>query len=163
MIVALLVLIVLILLFGAGVVKGWIANAVTLGCGGLAIMAALLWLGSFFGENGVQYVLWTVIGIMLLLALVGMALDPNKPAATHSRPARVKPAPNYEAPVPKPPSPQQQSARDKSRDKVWSWYAADIVHRFNPEAQAKARELYGKSDALGLDRLCREELARLGK
>lgn len=162
MIVALLVLIVLILLFGAGVVKGWIANAVTLGCGGLAIVAALLWLGSFFGENGVQYVLWTVIGIMLLLALVGMALDPNKATPPKSPPRRVKP-PKFEAPVPKPASPKQQNAREKSRDKVWGWYADDIVHRFSPEAQAKARELYGKSDALGLDRFCREESTRLGK
>lgn len=51
MVIALLVLIVLILLFGAGVVKGWVANLVTLGCGGLAIIAALLWVGHFSAKT----------------------------------------------------------------------------------------------------------------
>jgi hypothetical protein len=56
MIVALLILIVLILLFGAGVVNGWTANVATAGCGFIAICLPLAWLGSFFGKDGFMYV-----------------------------------------------------------------------------------------------------------
>lgn len=77
MIVALLVVIVLILLFGAGVVKGWLANGIGMGCGFLALVAAVLWLGSFFGENGVEYVFWGFLGFLLLLAIWG-AIEQQK-------------------------------------------------------------------------------------
>lgn len=164
MIVALLLVIILILLFGAGVVKGWIANIVGLGCGGLAILVALLWLGSFFGENGFASIMWTIFGILMVLALIGLAVDPNKqvPPVAQSAPPPPPPSPReHQAPVPKPPSPPQQKARERSREKVWGWYAADIALRFSPEARAQAHELYEKDDVLGLDRLCREEVARL--
>ena len=64
MIVALLVLIALILLFGAGVVKGWLSNAIGLVLGGGAIVLTLVWLGSYLGENGP---FWLFIGIGVLL------------------------------------------------------------------------------------------------
>lgn len=157
MIVALLILIVLILLFGAGVVKGWLANALGVGCGGLAILVALIWLGSFFGENGFQYILWTIVGVMLLLVAIGLAFDPNKP----SRQVRVRPRPSSPAAIPIPAQAPPPRREPLGRERVWEWYSDDIVHRFSPEAKAKARELYGRNDVLGLDRLCREEMARL--
>jgi hypothetical protein len=89
-VVALLVLIVLILLFGAGVVKGWIANVVGYGCGGLAILAALLWVGSFFGEHGFMYVVYGILGLLLVLGLLGKALEdwPSKPPPPPPPPGR---------------------------------------------------------------------------
>jgi len=73
MIVALLVLVVLILLFGAGVVKGWIANAAGLGCGFIILIAMILWIGSFFGEDGPVYV---IIGSGILLTALAFWAQP---------------------------------------------------------------------------------------
>lgn len=66
MIVALLVLIVLILLFGAGVVKGWLSNALGLVLGGGAIILALVWVGSFFGEHGAFWIFMIVGGLLFI-------------------------------------------------------------------------------------------------
>lgn len=153
MIVALLVLIVLILLFGAGVVKGWIANAATMGCGFIAIVTALIWVGSFFGENGFLYVLLTIGGLMLALLAAGymMGLDSPPPAMPRSIPS---PRPR---PPPKPAPPREPPAVER----VWGWYAHDIALRFSPEARERARKLYDAGDAHNLDRFCREESARL--
>lgn len=102
MIVALLVLIVLILLFGAGVVKGWIANVATMGCGFIAICLALAWLGSFFGKDGFMYVLFALGGIMLLLAIAGHIINgqaqPHPPGHRARRLRRVGPAPFLDHP-----------------------------------------------------------------
>ncbi|HEY0113058.1 MAG TPA: hypothetical protein VGB59_07870 [Allosphingosinicella sp.] len=163
MIVALLVVIVLILLFGAAAVKGWIANVVGFACGGVAILIALLWLGSFFGQDGVRYVLWTTMGLMLLLALLGMAFAPKKPDLPPSTRPRARPLRKHAALAPRAPSPQQQKAREKALDKVWSRYADDILLRFSSEARAEAHELYRKNDVLRLGRLCRQEVIRLKK
>ena len=76
MIVALLVLIVLILLFGAGAVKGWITNAFVGIVGFLAICLAVVWVGSFFGENGPMYVMIFIGVIAFVVAIIGAA---NKP------------------------------------------------------------------------------------
>lgn len=70
MIVALLVLIVAILLFGAGVVKGFLANAISLGCGGMLILLIALWLGSFLGEYGLLWVIGIVVALFGLAVLV---------------------------------------------------------------------------------------------
>ena len=78
MIIALLVVIVLVLLFGAGVVKGWLANGIGMGCGFIAIVAAVLWLGSFFGENGPEYVIYGFCGLILLLALAAAVTEQPK-------------------------------------------------------------------------------------
>ena len=67
MIAALLVLIVLILLFGAGVVKGWLANAVGYCLGGLVLLVAAGWLISFLGDDGF---VWFVAGIGVAAALL---------------------------------------------------------------------------------------------
>lgn len=156
MIVALLVLIVLILLFGAAAVKGWIANAATAGCGFIAICLALIWLGSFFGENGFMYVLFAIGGITLVLGIIGKIMEASPPAAPIHRcaPPGSSPQPR---PNPKPSPPPETSAVEK----VWGWYAHDISLRFSAEARDKARMLYDAGDAHNLDRFCREEQARL--
>lgn len=156
MVVALLVLIVLILLFGAGVVKGWIANAATMGCGFVAICLALIWLGSFFGENGFLYVLLAIGGILLLLGVLAAIFEHS---TTQSPPAaRRFPVPSVRPqPAPKPVPPAEPPAVDR----VWGWYARDIALRFGATARAKAHALYDAGDAHALDLFCREEIARL--
>lgn len=155
MIVALLVLIVLILLFGAGVVKGWIANAATMGCGFIAICLALIWLGSFFGENGFMYVVFAIGGIALVLGIIGKIMEASPPAPPiHRRAPASSPPP---LPNPKPaPTPEPPAV-----EKVWGWHAHDISLRFSAEARDKARKLYDAGDAHNLDRFCREEIRRL--
>lgn len=69
MIIALLSLIALILLFGASVVKGWIKNAAAVVCASTLIVLAVLWVGSFFGENGFLYV-WLGLGTLLFIASI---------------------------------------------------------------------------------------------
>jgi hypothetical protein len=70
MIVALLVLIVLILLCGAGAVKGWITNAFVTIVGFLAICLAFIWVGSFFGENGPMIVFMVVGGFLFVVSVI---------------------------------------------------------------------------------------------
>lgn len=155
MIVALLVLIILILLFGAGVVKGWIANVATMGCGFIAICLALIWLGSFFGENGFLYVVFAIGGMALVLGIIGKIMEASPPAQPISGGAPASsPKPR---PSPKPSAPPEAPAVDK----VWGWYAHDISLRFSHEAREGARKLYDAGDAHNLDRFCREEVRRL--
>lgn len=155
MIVALLVLIILILLFGAGVVKGWIANVATMGCGFIAICLALIWLGSFFGENGFLYVVFAIGGMALVLGIIGKIMEASPPAQPISGGAPASsPKPR---PSPKPSAPPEAPAVDK----VWGWYAHDISLRFSHEARERARKLYDAGDAHNLDRFCREEVRRL--
>jgi hypothetical protein len=68
MTVALLILIVFILLFGAGVVKGWLANVMGYGLGGAILVVLLAYLGSFLGEYGVLWVL-AIAAALLVLAV----------------------------------------------------------------------------------------------
>lgn len=153
MIVALLVLIVLILLFGAAAVKGWIANTAVAGCGFIAICLAIVWLGTFFGEHGFLYVVFGIGGILLVLGITGKILDVSPPPPpAGARVPNPRPRPN-----PKPSPPPEPPAVEK----VWGWYASDISLRFSPEARDRARELYDAGDAHKLDRFCREEKARL--
>jgi len=148
MVVAILVVIALILLFGAGVVKGWLANLFGLGCGGLVILAALLWLGSFFGENGFTYIVWTICGILALLAIAAAIFQANEGS---ERPVISKPYTpvNYDPPAP------VASQEVQQRDKVWAWFSEDIALRFSEEDRKKATDLYDADDVIGLDRFCR--------
>jgi hypothetical protein len=143
MIVALLVLIVLILLFGAGVVKGWLANVAGLGCGGLVILVALLWLDSFFGENGVIYIVYGVGAVLALLVVAKLAMAPGKPAAESpfSLTKNISPL------------------SDEPRDKIWQRWSPDINHNFSCEAQERANYLYYNNDHAELDAFCREEMS----
>jgi hypothetical protein len=142
MIVALLVLIVLILLFGAGVVRGWIANTITMGCGFIAICLALIWVGSFFGENGFLYAVMTIAGVALMLAVVGAVFN----EAGKARSKVTKPA---------------RPSELKSVDQVWGSFAHDIALRFSPEAQETARGLYDAGNVRELEQFCRRESRRL--
>lgn len=69
LIIALLVLIVFILLFGAGAVKGWLADAAALTIGFVILVGLVIWVGSFFVEHGPTYVIFGGIGLLLLLAV----------------------------------------------------------------------------------------------
>lgn len=92
--IALLVLIVCIMLFGAAAVKGVLANTLTLGCAALLILIPILWVGSFIGEDGVIYTVMGILGLLLALAVwvkvteaPTKPLKPAKPSVTnyHSR------------------------------------------------------------------------------
>jgi hypothetical protein len=79
MIVGLLILIVLILLFGAGVIKGWLLNVTGVVCGGVLLIAILAWIMSSF-EMSIELV-GGILGVILLLpALAIHILAPPAPA-----------------------------------------------------------------------------------
>jgi apolipoprotein N-acyltransferase len=75
MVVALLVLIVLVLLFGAAAVKGWIKSALVWVLGFAVICTAIIWLGSFLGEDGFLYVVLGIGAFMLAFAALGWVLS----------------------------------------------------------------------------------------
>lgn len=138
------------MLFGAGAVKGWLANTVGFGCGGVLILAALLWLGSFFGENGFTYIVYGILALFGLLAIISLAVRADEPAAMR------RPILSAEPLIETPPAPMMP-VEVEQRDRVWAWFAGDIALRFTPEARARATQLYNANDVLGLDRFCREE------
>lgn len=149
---ALLVVIVLVLLFGAGVVKGWLTNLAALGCGGLIILMALLWLGSFFGENGVTYVMYAVGAVLFVLLIAKLAIGSASTTAGEEITKRPRPTASTSPPL-----------STEMRDKVWQRWSADIALNFSPEARARAQDLYFKNDHAELDRFCREEMSRRRK
>lgn len=69
MIIALLILIVFILLFGATAVKGWIKHTGALALGLVIIIGLVLWVGSFFGEDGPANALLVIGGFVIAMAL----------------------------------------------------------------------------------------------
>lgn len=92
MIAALLVLIVLILLFGAGVVKGWLANALGYCLGGLVLLVAAGWLISFLGDDGF---IWMLAGIgvaAVLLWIAGTIYESRQKQEIAAAQARLKAA-----------------------------------------------------------------------
>ena len=151
MIAALLILIVFILLFGAAVVKGWLANAAAGMVGFVILVGLVLRVGSFFGENGPAYVIFGGMGLLFVLAIVAKAAEPTAPPAR--TPVPSKPSSTKPAPMPEPPA----------GHRVWAWYVNDIRERFSPASRDRARALYGAGDANGLDRFCRAEIERLNE
>lgn len=85
--IALLVLIVCIMLFGAAAVKGVLANTMSVGCVTLLILIPILWVGSFIGEHGVIYTVMGILGLLLALAIwvkvTEAPAEPLKPAKPH--------------------------------------------------------------------------------
>lgn len=90
MIVVLLLLIACILLFGAGVVKGWLTNIVGYGVGGTIVLLLALKLGSYMGEYGPLWVIAILAAVFGLAVLVedyvrkrelAKLLDRQKPAS----------------------------------------------------------------------------------
>lgn len=69
MILATLLLILAVLLFGAGVVKGFLANAAALGCGGIVIIGLAIWVGSFLGQNGLLYIFFGGAALLIAFAI----------------------------------------------------------------------------------------------
>jgi hypothetical protein len=64
-IVSLLILVVLILLFGAATLKGWLANVIGAAFGLALLIAAGIWVNTYFGDYGLVFV---CIALLLLLA-----------------------------------------------------------------------------------------------
>lgn len=101
MIIALLVLIVFILLFGAAAVKGWLKSTATMILGFVILVGLVLWLGSFFGGDGPMYVILGGGGLLLVLAMWVKSTEPIgsndvKPPASKSRPTFHSRAPSRE-------------------------------------------------------------------
>lgn len=86
MIIFLLILIVLILLFGAGVVKGWIKGLLTFVLGGVLAVALLVWLANILGEDGAMIALG--IGALALAGLSVWARSDDPSEREHK--ARIK-------------------------------------------------------------------------
>lgn len=90
MIIALLILIIFILLFGAAAVKGWIVNAGMMIVGFLILVGLVIWVGSFFGEEGPTYVI--IGGGAFLTALAFWVQRPpaNKPRVPEAKQVEPK-------------------------------------------------------------------------
>jgi hypothetical protein len=146
MIVALLILIVLILIFGAAAVKSAIARLViftlivcVLGIGLGAIKGAI-------GEDGLIYALLGVaFGIPALLG-VGLAIS-NMLEAREARRAGLA-------------SEKEANRRKPKIERLWHHFSKDI-ERFGPEARETARRYYDARNVHGLREFCRAEIARL--
>lgn len=85
MIVGLLILIVLILLFGAGVVKGWLKNALGLVLGLLIAAGALTWLAATLGEDGAMIALLVGGAVLIGLGIWVKTRLPPPPARGRGR------------------------------------------------------------------------------
>ena len=98
----LLILIVLILLFGAGAVKGWIRGAL-LGTLGICLAAGVIvWAVSVFGEDGFLWILLGGGGVLFVLSLWARSYNPAE--ADHK--ARIKRA-------------QEQRRKRREEGKKW--------------------------------------------
>lgn len=84
MIVALLILIVLILLFGAAAVKGWISSILIKGMIGILIVGVLTVLQVKFGKDAIFFALF---GIAILLAILGLWAQSTTEPPTEKQPS----------------------------------------------------------------------------
>ena len=78
MTVFLLILIVLILLFGAGAVKGWIRGALIWILGACLAAAAIAWITTTFGEDAFLWLLLGGGGILIVGAVWARSYDPKE-------------------------------------------------------------------------------------
>lgn len=146
MTVGLLILIVLILLFGAGVVTGWLANIIGAVIGSVLLVALSVTIISLFGED----VFWLLLGGVAVLFL---ALHIYVDATKYTPPPRVALKVLNPAPV----------LPDPAVKKVWRKYADDIEHRFDVTSQARAHEIYKSRDPEALEAFCADTIANNGK
>jgi len=144
MVIWLLILIVLILLLGAGVVKGWLVNIVGAALGFILLAALTTAITSAFDEDGFLYVLG---GLLVLSAAAKLYVE-----ATEYRSDPPRSAPTR---APEPPSP------DQPVKKVWLEYANDIQHHFDITSQVKAHDIYKTGDAEALESFCADTILRI--
>lgn len=141
---ALLILIVLILVFGAGVVRGWLANLLGLAIGCLLLGGLIIFLVEIFGRDGFQALLLGG-GSILLVASIWARASTAKAAQGGTQ---FSPADNIT---------EGASPSDglDARDRVWGWYEKEIEGHFDESTKAKALELYLANEVQALDRFCR--------
>jgi len=145
-IIALLVLIVLILLFGAGVVKGWLANLLGAVLGFAVLAALIVTIESQLGEEAFLYVLWAIGGFFMALWFASKVIE--------ARSARLPPQAAVQTP---------STTQDPSREPVkavWRTYADDIQYRFDLSSQIRAHDIYKTGDAAELEKFCSATVAR---
>ena len=106
MVIALLILIALILLFGAGVVKGWLRNIVGAAIGITLLAGLMLTVTSLLGEDAFWWI-WLGGGTVLFVGSVwARSYDPEKASTDADLKARIKIA---------------QRQRDERRKKGLKW------------------------------------------
>jgi len=148
MIIALLILISLILLFGAAAVKGWIQNAVVVIIGFAAICTALIWLGSFFGEDGLTYVMLAITATMFGLVLLALILSQLEREKTEAK-ARDE---NRKA--------ERKAIKQKPKiERLWHYFAPEI-ERFDSDARAKAQSFYDTNNVEALRQFCQKQIEK---
>ena len=79
-VIGLLVLIILILLFGAAAVKGWIRGAMLLLIGGTLFVTIFVWLASAWGQDIVFVGLGIFAVVLLGLSIWARSYDPKEAA-----------------------------------------------------------------------------------
>lgn len=153
-IVALLVLIVLILLFGAGAVKSAIKRIAVFAAIIAMSSAAVIGFRSSFGEDGLLYLSLAILVGVAMLVVAGLVTAEwgqrrtlAKISAEHFEAARK--------------SERRALRRIPKIERLWFHFAEDIA-RFDPAAQDIARRYYDASNIEGLREFCRGEIARRG-
>ena len=102
MVVILLILIVLVLLFGAGAVKGWLRGLALHVVGGGILVALFVTLKLWLGGDGVRTVLWIVVGLCIVMAIAkAVWLADEKQVARDNSPAA-------------------RAARQRATDEAWA-------------------------------------------
>jgi len=149
MILALLILIVLILLFGAGVVKGWLKNALGAMLGIGLIVALMLTVTSLFGENAFW---WMVYGSGALLLAIVILAHSDIPAAIARWQRRERAQQKRDE--------HELRAREEEEKLLQQGPLNNLLHIFEqyetrtvPATKAKAQEFYEKGDEEGLRQL----------
>lgn len=143
MVFALLMLIVMILLFGAGVVRGWLTNLFGLVLGFILLAALIVFAVKIFGADDFHWLLLGGGGLLLALTILAKSASSSPFERSGVNSSKGKSAV------------EQSTDQTAARDLVWSWYTEDLNGSFDSEAREEAERLYEANDVQGLDRFCR--------
>lgn len=146
MIVALLILIVLILLFGAAAIKSAIVRIVLVGGALILGAVALSTLLEAFGQEALNYGILGLVGFTVLVCVVVVHLENRKLTRQTGEMERARE--------------RERIRRLPKIERLWFHYSKDI-ERFDPGAKHMARRYYDAKNVHGLREFCRDQINRL--
>lgn len=161
MVIAILFLIALILLFGAGVVKGWLANALGVIFGIGLLTFALFLLTKLFGEDAF-WTIWVVGGgIFIAVGLWAQSYNPEEAERNRLRKSEQKRFRQEEKRVAREVKRRSKLSPIQSLMEVFGEYDT----RTTPDTKAKAEALFDAGDEEALrelvDGICERNLYHL--